>query len=550
MSDSINALIGAQRNASLNDRIANPPSINPLAGIQAGADAAKTVVGVRQLAAQNAWGQALAGATDQNTGVVDYPNALKTFSSSPYASYGMPAAVASASPMQNDQVNRGHYLLGVYQGLIGALPDNATRDQINAALDKGQALGLSPTDIATERQSIPTNDADLPGFVQQLRLSGSSGVDQANRQQTMGMAPADYYRIVDVQLGGGQTIQVPAGQAGLILGANPRLRALNPNLGGPGGAGAAPPPGGTVTNANFGANAGRYGAPAPAPAAQANAPPPAPSTQAPPSTPVWARPPPPPVQGGAAGGLGVPATPGYLASQNATAAASTQAATGLQSQVSAAKDIEPILADMEAQLGTKGFTPGVGATTMSSVRQLMQRVGLVPEEPGPGVNLADPQAAQELFAKNAARLQIAQMGALGNPTDARQELSESTNPGMLISKYGNTGIIHMLQGNQQAIRAMGDAWAQAQAAGWTPDRFNEWQTQRFLSSDKATGGRFDPRVFWFANEGSLPAQRDYAAKMPPAQVQQFRANLQYAKNNGWVTLGKDGSVQPSAPAAQ
>ena len=175
---SINALIGAQRNASVIDRIANPPSVNPLAGIQAGADAAKTVVGVRQLAAQNAWGQALAAATDPRTGVVDYPGALKSFSTTPYASYGMPGAVSSASPMQNDQVSRAHYQLGIYQGLVGGLPDDASRAQIVAALQRGVPLGLSPTDVGQEIAGMPQNDADLPGFVQQLRASGESGVNQ------------------------------------------------------------------------------------------------------------------------------------------------------------------------------------------------------------------------------------------------------------------------------------------------------------------------------------------------------------------------------------
>jgi hypothetical protein len=263
--------------------------------------------------------------------------------------------------------------------------------------------------------------------------------------------------------------------------------------------------------------------------------------------PSWARPPPPLAQGGSAGGLGVTAAPGYVASQAATAQASTQAANTLQAQVSASKDIEPILADMQTQLGTKGFSTGVGSIMMNSTRQLMQRIGLVPEEPAPGVDLTSPQAAQELFAKDAARLQAAQLGALGNPTDARQELSETTNPGLMLSKYGNLGILRMLEGNQQAIRIQGDAWATAQQQGWTPDRFNEWLNNHFLATDPKTGGRFDPRVQWFAYEPSLQEQRAYFAKIPKAQQEQFLANLQYAKNLGWIGQSSTGLTMPGGP---
>jgi hypothetical protein len=203
---------------------------------------------------------------------------------------------------------------------------------------------------------------------------------------------------------------------------------------------------------------------------------------------------------------------------------------------------------MEAQAHTPGFETGMGSIVSSTMRQLLQFSGLTPREPGGKFDVSTPEAAKEQFAKDAARLQAAQLGALGNPTDARQELSETTNPGLMLSKYGNLGIIHMLQGNQQATRAMSEAWDQATQAGWTPDQFNTWMSQRFLGRDATTGGRFDPRVFWFANEGNLDEQRKYAAKIPDGvQRKQFLNNLQYAKNNGWIRQNPDGSAVVGGP---
>jgi hypothetical protein len=344
-----------------------------------------------------------------------------------------------------------------------------------------------------------------------------------------------------IELGGGQTIQVPNSAVPGILGNNPNLQRLNPGLGGGDG--------GPITNQSFGPNQGRYTPPPPAGAGgnapPANAPPGAPAVA--PAAPSWARPPPPLPVGGSAGGVGVTAAPGYAESQRATAQASTQAANTLQAQVSASKDIEPILADMQTQLGTKGFSTGVGSIMMNSTRQLMQRLGLVPEEPAPGMDLTSPQAAQELFAKDAARLQAAQLGALGNPTDARQELSETTNPGLMLSKYGNLGILRMLEGNQQAIRIQGDAWATAQQQGWTSDRFNEWLNNHFLAADPGTGGRFDPRIQWFAMEPTNKEQLAYFDKIPKAQQEQFVKNFQYAKKMGWVGQSSNGLVMPGGP---
>jgi hypothetical protein len=412
----------------------------------------------------------------------------------------------------------------------GFFANQATMEQLKTALPPVQPVGLGSTVQPFQPSPLAAGGAGFTG----------RGVGAATS-----MTPGDASSIVSVDLGNGQAIQVPKGIAAGILSNNPQLQRLNPGLvpsGGGSGTGGAP-----VTNQSFGPNQGRYTPPAGSGSggggSGSNAPPP----PAPSSAPAWLQPPPPLPTGGSAGGVGVSAAPGYVESQKATAAASTTAANALQSQISQSPNIRSLLSDMDTQLRTQGFSSGMGSTVVGSIHQLSQRLGLTPEAPSAGLDTASPQAAQEEFAKNAARLQAAQLGALGNPTDARQELSETTNPGLMLSKYGNQGIIHMLQGNQQAIEAQGDAWARAQQQGWTPDRYNEWLNNNFLATDKVTGGRFDPRAFWIANMPTLAEQQQYIKKVPEAQQAQLFANMQYAKNFGWIGQAKDGRATVPSP---
>jgi hypothetical protein len=68
-------------------------------------------------------------------------------------------------------------------------------------------------------------------------------------------------------------------------------------------------------------------------------------------------------------------------------------------------------------------------------------------------------AGAESFAKIANMIAAQQLGSLG-PTDARQSLAMGANPHLDLSKLGNTQIIHMLQGNEDAINAKAKAWQQ------------------------------------------------------------------------------------------
>ena len=98
------------------------------------------------------------------------------------AMYAQPA-LQDASTLSQTQLQQQHVKAGYIQGVIGALDDNSTPEQVNAALDRTAANGMfTPTDIANMRAHVPANQADMPAFVQQLRLAGGSVQQQLEQK--------------------------------------------------------------------------------------------------------------------------------------------------------------------------------------------------------------------------------------------------------------------------------------------------------------------------------------------------------------------------------
>jgi|SRR5215469_976511 len=382
-------------------------------------------------------------------------------------------------------------------GQIAQIPPGGNADGII----RGAVIG---NDAAMH--SMSPNYQGAGGYIFQTAPFARGGNPAAGPVVTTTMTPDTAAQLVPVQLGGNQTAQMPLGEAIRFLHNNPQYQQLNPNITAP----------------------GRYPQPPQEPQPLATGP-------------DWAQPPPP---NPSAGGVGVTPRRGY----EKTADASTDAANALQAQITQAQDIKPTLSDMESNI-RQGATTGVGAQQLSGLRQALINFGLTPDRSaGANPNQASAQAAQEEFNKNAALLQGYQLGALGRPTDARQELSEASRPGGAISAQGNLNLIHMLQGNQQAIEVVGKAWAQAQKAGWSPDRFNEWANDHFYtSSDAATGGKFNRRVFWMANAPNLKAQQEIYNNLPDNQKEQFKKDLRYAGSQGWITQDADGNYHPGSP---
>lgn len=360
----------------------------------------------------------------------------------------------------------------------------------------------------------------------------------------------------DIDLGGGQHITVPNDQVHRILTDNPNLQKLNQKLLGGGGAGAAPQPA-PAPSALGAPGPGRYGyQPAPSGAPAPASPPPSPSAPATPTSdkPLWLQPPDQPPAPPQAGGVGVSTTPQYQEGVSTITKAASANAAGLANLRGATTDQIPLYDDIERVLNQQGVVSGVGAPQISKLRQAAINMGLVAPEPGQKVDLSSPQAAQEELVKDSALLTRAGIGAMGNPTDARQELITESTPGQGLSKQGNLNITRMLKGNAQAIQVMDDAWNRAKKeAQWTAggdenNNFNTWRDNKFLATDKKTEGRFDPTVFWVANQPNLAAQKEYIAKISdPAAQKQLIKNLKYATQQGWIKKRDDGSATVVPP---
>jgi hypothetical protein len=471
---------------------------------------------------------------------------------------GLPASTIANVQRQLDALPSGASARNI---VLGANFANTTGMQILSAT----APGTTPLETGGGTQFV------APGTLSPARNVGPGAYVPHT------LTPGENIQTIAVPIGNNQQATVP--QAVAAQGANaveqwllqnypgqyrpgsyqPRQAPLAPAPA-PAPAPATPSPSGKGATAT---GPGRYpqpSAPAPAPATPTPTPAPAPATPAPasPTTPAaekpaWLQPPSPPSVAPEMGGPLVTPTPQQAQSAGEITGAASKNAAGLATQRAQTPDQIAILDDMNRVLNQPGVVTGVGAQQVSKLRQVAMNMGLVPSEPGQKVDLSTPEAAQAELTKDSALLARAGLGAMGNPTDARQELITESTPGPGLSKEGNLNIIRMLKGNAQAIQTMDDAWNKAKntgqwvAGGSEQNNFNTWRDNRFLATDPTTGGRFDPTVFWLANQPDVAAQKKYIANLPPEAQQQVVKNLSYASKMGWIKKRDDASAQVVAP---
>ncbi len=129
-------------------------------------------------------------------------------------------ALQDASTLSQTQLAQQHTKAGYIQGVIGALDDNSTPAQVNGALDRTATNGMfTPTDIANMRAHVPTNQAQMPAFIQQLRLVGGSVQQQLQQSGgRLGMSAEDQ----------NQWVQVPYPQFNPDGTANPNMASTFP----------------------------------------------------------------------------------------------------------------------------------------------------------------------------------------------------------------------------------------------------------------------------------------------------------------------------------
>lgn len=180
-----------------------------------------------------------------------------------------------------------------------------------------------------------------------------------------------------------------------------------------------------------------------------------------------------------------------------------------------------MLGNLEHDLGK--FTAGPGADWTRVGKAWVNRNIPLP----PGWQF-DPKsiASQEEFNKQAAMLAQAQFQAIGGTgTDSKFDSAFKTSPNETLSQLGNKGIIRLLKGNEDAIRAKNEAWLR-----WLEEGNPENSYQRF---SYRFNQHFDPRVFQFRYL-SPKERQDYVNGLDADEQGDFLRNLTYATKEGWV----------------
>lgn len=247
------------------------------------------------------------------------------------------------------------------------------------------------------------------------------------------------------------------------------------------------------------------------------------------------------------GMTGQPPAPGVMEAARVAAAGATQRQQVMVGQEAGAAQQIGLLHQLQSDL--QQVDTGVGSNSIGFIRQIAQRYGI---EPG-ALDTSNAQASQESFNKVASQIAGAQMGVLGGPSDARQDLASHMNPTLANSKLGNERVIQMLIGNQQAIQIMGHEW---DATGQSPAAFDNWRDETFLaphdftSYGKTYSGRYDPRVLWMANMPGAKAQNDYLNTFSGRSRTDLVNNMRYAESKGWVSFNADNSLGVSVGGGQ
>jgi hypothetical protein len=205
------------------------------------------------------------------------------------------------------------------------------------------------------------------------------------------------------------------------------------------------------------------------------------------------------------------------------AKASVDMASAMHAQASQSPQRQAILADMDAtnkQINT-------GPATESALKwsafanQLPGNIGTII----PGMS-REQVAGTEGFAKLAETFRQMQAGGIaGTLTNDKFASALASNPHLALSTLGNQGMIHLLQGNEDALQTKDRAWQAASGANPGLD-YQTWETN--------FNKTFDPRVFWWSRMTRPEAQRLMSGMDEPAQ-KTLLGHLKQAEADGLIT---------------
>ena len=178
MSDSVSPSFGNALNV-IGRAVADTPS--PWDYARQYQDVQKNALAIQNVQAQQAAGEAYQGAIDPsgNFNPLTYRQLLAQ--AGPRAAMAAGTSLANVQNISSNQLDQQKLKLGMYYGATGALPDNASYDQVINAIDHLGASGIfNPTDLANEKAGVPKDDAARAAYIQQHRNAAMSGVDQFN----------------------------------------------------------------------------------------------------------------------------------------------------------------------------------------------------------------------------------------------------------------------------------------------------------------------------------------------------------------------------------
>jgi hypothetical protein len=214
------------------------------------------------------------------------------------------------------------------------------------------------------------------------------------------------------------------------------------------------------------------------------------------------------------------AAPGVPEAAKLSAEESAKAGAALVARGDQAPSNKANYANMMSDLDRLGSMPASPAKQIAIETFLRKATGY-------GVTMtADQVAAANSFSKLANIAIGQQLAAIGG-TDARQNLFMGSSPNLDLSKLGNQQIIHMLQGNEDAIQAKSRAWN---------DWANEHGSHTYRQFQNDWNHHFDPRVFQqqYYQPDEVEALKKSLAREGKGATAKFWEDVDYAKANKMI----------------
>jgi hypothetical protein len=214
------------------------------------------------------------------------------------------------------------------------------------------------------------------------------------------------------------------------------------------------------------------------------------------------------------------AAPGVPEAAKLSAEDSAKAGAALVARGDQAPSNKANYANMMSDLDRLGSMPPGGAKQIAIETFLKKATGY-------GVTMSAEQvAAANSFSKLANIAVGQQLAAIGG-TDARQNLFMGSSPNLDLSKLGNQQIIHMLQGNEDAIQAKSRAWN---------DWANEHGSHTYRQFQNDWNHHFDPRVFQqqYYQPDEVEALKKSLAREGKGATAKFWEDVDYAKANKMI----------------